>query len=138
MPQNPCVIATKTPSSDVLVFDYTKHPSKPDPNGVCHPDLRLRGHQKEGYGLSWNPTILERLSCTKWEKRKTAKQKRREKQRAKLVNATNLPDAEQPSVSGQNISSDLSPRAFKCPDCGKLPLPPVGSKTESQQLSGNF
>lgn len=32
MPQNPCVIATKTPSSDVLVFDYTKHPSKPG----CH------------------------------------------------------------------------------------------------------
>ena len=57
MPQNPCVIATKTPSSDVLVFDYTKHPSKPDPNGVCHPDLRLRGHQKEGYGLSWNPNM---------------------------------------------------------------------------------
>lgn len=57
MPQNPCVIATKTPSSDVLVFDYTKHPSKPDPSGVCHPDLRLRGHQKEGYGLSWNPSM---------------------------------------------------------------------------------
>ncbi|CAH8864041.1 unnamed protein product [Trichobilharzia szidati] len=55
MPQNPCVIATKTPSSDVLVFDYTKHPSKPDPSGVCKPELRLRGHQKEGYGLSWNP-----------------------------------------------------------------------------------
>ena len=57
MPQNPCVIATKTPSCDVLVFDYTKHPSKPDPNGVCVPDLRLRGHQKEGYGLSWNPNL---------------------------------------------------------------------------------
>merc|ERR1711902_284104 len=42
MPQNPCVIATKTPSSDVLVFDYTKHPSKPDPSGKCHPDLH--GH----------------------------------------------------------------------------------------------
>ena len=40
MPQNPCVIATKTPSSDVLVFDYTKHPSKPDPGGECSPDLR--------------------------------------------------------------------------------------------------
>lgn len=36
MPQNPCIIATKTPSSDVLVFDYTKHPSKP---GKC--DLSL-------------------------------------------------------------------------------------------------
>lgn len=32
MPQNPVVIATKTPSSDVLVFDYTKHPSKPGEN----------------------------------------------------------------------------------------------------------
>lgn len=29
MPQNPFIIATKTPSSDVLVFDYSKHPSKP-------------------------------------------------------------------------------------------------------------
>lgn len=29
MPQNSCIIATKTPTSDVLVFDYTKHPSKP-------------------------------------------------------------------------------------------------------------
>lgn len=57
MPQNPCVIATKTPSSDVLVFDYTKHPSKPDPSGECHPELRLKGHQKEGYGLSWNPNL---------------------------------------------------------------------------------
>ena len=47
MPQNPCIIATKTPSSDVLVFDYTKHPSKPDAQG-SQPDLRLRGHQKEG------------------------------------------------------------------------------------------
>ncbi|GBN38533.1 Histone-binding protein RBBP4 [Araneus ventricosus] len=57
MPQNPCIIATKTPSSDVLIFDYTKHPSKPDPSGECNPDLRLRGHQKEGYGLSWNPNL---------------------------------------------------------------------------------
>lgn len=29
MPQNHCIIATKTPTSDVLVFDYNKHPSKP-------------------------------------------------------------------------------------------------------------
>ncbi|XP_014784609.1 histone-binding protein RBBP4 isoform X3 [Octopus bimaculoides] len=57
MPQNPCIIATKTPSSDVLVFDYTKHPSKPDPSGECNPELRLKGHQKEGYGLSWNPNL---------------------------------------------------------------------------------
>ena len=83
MPQNPNVIATKTPSSDVLIFDYTKHPVKPVDKGrasidcqskithsnrysfsppslphiVCTPDLRLRGHQKEGYGLSWNANL---------------------------------------------------------------------------------
>uniref|UniRef100_A0A2K6AUP0 Histone-binding protein RBBP4-like N-terminal domain-containing protein n=1 Tax=Macaca nemestrina TaxID=9545 RepID=A0A2K6AUP0_MACNE len=39
MPQNPCIIATKTASSDVLVFNYTKHPSKPDPSGECNPDF---------------------------------------------------------------------------------------------------
>nr|XP_026653590.1 histone-binding protein RBBP4 [Zonotrichia albicollis] len=62
MPQNPCIIATKTPSSDVLVFDYTKHPSKPDPSGECNPDLRLRGHQKEGYGLSVDAHTAE-VNC---------------------------------------------------------------------------
>ena len=28
-----------------------------DASGECRPDLRLRGHQKEGYGLSWNPNL---------------------------------------------------------------------------------
>uniref|UniRef100_A0A2K5DDY6 Histone-binding protein RBBP4-like N-terminal domain-containing protein n=1 Tax=Aotus nancymaae TaxID=37293 RepID=A0A2K5DDY6_AOTNA len=48
MPQNSCITATKTPSSDVLVFDYTKHPSKPDPPGEC-------------YGLSWKPNLSGHL-----------------------------------------------------------------------------
>ena len=29
MPQSPFIIATKTPSAEVLVFDYSKHPSRP-------------------------------------------------------------------------------------------------------------
>eukprot|EP00164_Ancoracysta_twista_P004124 GFYU01005539.1.p1 GENE.GFYU01005539.1~~GFYU01005539.1.p1 ORF type:complete len:429 (+),score=122.99 GFYU01005539.1:23-1288(+) len=55
MPQNPTIIATKSPSADVLVFDYTKHDTKPNPGGACKPDVRLRGHSREGYGLSWSP-----------------------------------------------------------------------------------
>eukprot|EP00808_Paulinella_micropora_P010898 g53579.t1 len=55
MPQNPNLIATKTPSSQVFIFDRTKHDSKPAKPGVCQPDLRLHGHEKEGYGLNWNP-----------------------------------------------------------------------------------
>uniref|UniRef100_A0A914DZC2 Probable histone-binding protein lin-53 n=1 Tax=Acrobeloides nanus TaxID=290746 RepID=A0A914DZC2_9BILA len=54
MPQNPVIIATKSPSSEVFIFDYTKHPSIPNPDNQCKPQLRLRGHNKEGYGLSWN------------------------------------------------------------------------------------
>ncbi len=55
MPQNPNIIATKSPSKEVFIFDKTKHPSKPARNGECNPDLRLLGHKKEGYGISWSP-----------------------------------------------------------------------------------
>ncbi|EKX34778.1 hypothetical protein GUITHDRAFT_158785 [Guillardia theta CCMP2712] len=56
MPQNPCLIACKGPKPDVLVFDYTKHPSQPSHDGTVKADLRLGGHDSEGYGLSWNPS----------------------------------------------------------------------------------
>ncbi|KAJ1483817.1 structural basis of the interaction of Rbap46RBAP48 WITH histone H4, partial [Baffinella frigidus] len=61
MPQNPSVIATKGPSPDVLVFDYTKHASQPAAGSACKPELRLTGHSKEGYGLSWNALEEGRL-----------------------------------------------------------------------------
>ena len=54
MPQNQFIIATKTVNAEVYVFDYSKHPSKPPLDGACSPDLRLRGHNTEGYGLSWS------------------------------------------------------------------------------------
>jgi len=55
MPQNPTLIATKSVSSEFYLFDYTKHPTKPPSDGKCNPELRLLGHEKEGYGLSWSP-----------------------------------------------------------------------------------
>jgi len=61
MPQNPSIIATKTSYSEVLVFDYTKHPSEPDPSGLCSPELILKCHHTEGYGLSWNPILKGHL-----------------------------------------------------------------------------
>ncbi|KAL6517442.1 adenyl-nucleotide exchange factor [Orobanche minor] len=54
MLQNQAVIAAKTNSSEVYVFDSTKQQVDPQ-RGSCEPDLRLRGHDKEGYGLSWSP-----------------------------------------------------------------------------------
>ena len=67
MPQKFNVIATKTTSGEVHVFDYTQHPTKPE-NDIVRPQLRLMGHSKEGYyqriiifvkkykryALSWN------------------------------------------------------------------------------------
>ena len=40
-------------SGEVHVFDYQKHPSFPV-NKEVRPNLRLLGHEKEGYGLAWN------------------------------------------------------------------------------------
>jgi len=54
MPQNCSIIATKSPSSEVFVFDYTKLPSKPPADGKSSPLMRLTGHTSEGYGLSWS------------------------------------------------------------------------------------
>lgn len=55
MPQNPYLIATKSVSSEVYVFDWSMHPSKPAADGTFAPDMVLKGHTKEGYGLAWNP-----------------------------------------------------------------------------------
>ncbi|KAI0050615.1 histone acetyltransferase type B subunit 2 [Auriscalpium vulgare] len=55
MPQNPDLIATKAVSGEVLVFDRTKHSSEPERGGVCRPDIRLVGQNREGFGLAWNP-----------------------------------------------------------------------------------
>jgi WD40 repeat protein len=54
MPQNSSIIATKTISSQVYVFDLSKHPQTPENPSQCNPDLRLKGHRKEGYGLAFN------------------------------------------------------------------------------------
>jgi histone-binding protein RBBP4 len=48
MPQNPNLIATKTITGDVNVFDRTKHSSDPATDGVCRPDIVLKGQKKEG------------------------------------------------------------------------------------------
>jgi len=54
MPQNPFIIASKTVSGEVHVFDTSQHPLVPAPGKAVEPQLRLRGHTREGYGLSWN------------------------------------------------------------------------------------
>ena len=54
MPQSHRIIATKTTSGDVHIFDYFKHGVGPSTDEV-KPQLVLLGHTREGYGLDWNP-----------------------------------------------------------------------------------
>ena len=53
-PLNPFHIATKTVSGEVLVFDYSQHPSKPKEENTPLPLLTLLGHSAEGFALSWS------------------------------------------------------------------------------------
>lgn len=46
--ENPNVIATKSRSGEVYVFDRTTHASFPKEDEPFSPDLRLMGHSKEG------------------------------------------------------------------------------------------
>jgi histone-binding protein RBBP4 len=52
-PQDPQLIATKTVVGEVHIFNCQNQLSKL-PEGKANPDLKLLGHSKEGFGLSWN------------------------------------------------------------------------------------
>jgi len=47
MPSNSNIVATKSPSTDVFLFDCSTFPEVPE-NEVFKPTLRLKGHTKEG------------------------------------------------------------------------------------------
>jgi histone-binding protein RBBP4 len=53
MPQNSDFIATKTISGEIHIFNLNNHPDVPKNDNV-YPELRLRGHETEGFGLSWS------------------------------------------------------------------------------------
>lgn len=54
MPQDGSIIATKTNLFEVHIFDLKNHPAKPPVGGISNPDLRLTGHNTDGFGLSWS------------------------------------------------------------------------------------
>ena len=60
-PHNPNLIATKSPNAEVYLFDFSRHPNKPDSENNFRPEMTLKGHTGEGYGLSWNPRIEGQL-----------------------------------------------------------------------------
>lgn len=54
MPQNPNILATKSSTENVYLFDRTQHPTKPSKTQEFNPQLRLSGHTQTGYGLCWS------------------------------------------------------------------------------------
>ena len=60
-PQNHFVVASRGPSSEVYIWDLSKHPSFPAANAPFAPQAVCVGHTKEGYGLCWSPHTAGRL-----------------------------------------------------------------------------
>lgn len=56
MPQNPNLIASMSSNATAQIFDRTKHPLVPKDNEFI-PQIILRGHSQEGFGLNWSPLI---------------------------------------------------------------------------------
>ena len=54
MPQDNHILATMTTSGEVHLFDSRNHKSISEECKVS-PELILKGHSDEGYGISWNP-----------------------------------------------------------------------------------
>lgn len=54
LPSNPFFLATQTDKGNILLFDYSKHPSFPADTNIAYPQLILQGHTGEGTGLCWN------------------------------------------------------------------------------------
>lgn len=53
-PQNPNIIGTWAGDGNVYVWDRSKHQSIPS-NDEPKPQATLKGHDKEGFALEWNP-----------------------------------------------------------------------------------
>ncbi|AFM98599.1 hypothetical protein EHEL_070720 [Encephalitozoon hellem ATCC 50504] len=55
------ILAVRSDLSDVHIYDYTKHLSH---EKIPKPDMVLRGHERGGFGLSWNSLSSEEIaSC---------------------------------------------------------------------------
>lgn len=58
MPAMCSLIATRFDIPETYLYDYTKHPSFPKD---AVPDHILRGHERGGYGIAWNPVSAAEL-----------------------------------------------------------------------------
>ncbi len=55
MPQNHFIVASRGPSPEIYIWDFSKHRSFPDDDSVPSPQGVCVGHKAEGYGLCWSP-----------------------------------------------------------------------------------
>jgi histone-binding protein RBBP4 len=55
MPQKYHIIATHTTTGEINIFNYLNHKGKKK-DSLIKPEIRLKGHLKKGYGLSWSST----------------------------------------------------------------------------------
>jgi histone-binding protein RBBP4 len=53
-PHSSFILATQTSTGEVLIFNYSKHPTRPDDSDTeCRPEATLSGATAEGYAVEW-------------------------------------------------------------------------------------
>jgi histone-binding protein RBBP4 len=62
MPQNAQIVATKTTTADIYIFDRAQHEAEPAKDAKFAPQARLQGHSAEGYGVAWSPLTKGRIA----------------------------------------------------------------------------
>jgi len=56
MPQCASIVATRGPSCQVHVTDFSRRRANPEDRTSVRPDMRLKGPKKEGFALAWSPS----------------------------------------------------------------------------------
>jgi len=69
MPKQPNIIATQPCNGEIHIFDYFKHPKKPEPKAHVKPILKLTEHTEQVTGVSWNKSIRGALVSASEDKK---------------------------------------------------------------------
>eukprot|EP00672_Neobodo_designis_P023677 CAMPEP_0174835168 /NCGR_PEP_ID=MMETSP1114-20130205/5270_1 /TAXON_ID=312471 /ORGANISM="Neobodo designis, Strain CCAP 1951/1" /LENGTH=420 /DNA_ID=CAMNT_0016069113 /DNA_START=159 /DNA_END=1421 /DNA_ORIENTATION=+ len=61
LPQQAHVLAVRGRTSTISIVDIARRRAEPD-DTTPRPDMRLKGHKREGYGMEWNPIEMGQLA----------------------------------------------------------------------------
>lgn len=140
MPNNPFFIVTQTENGNILLFDYSKHPSFPSDTSTSYPQMILSGHTGEGTGLCWNYNKIYDYSKGKTQSKGKGSMKNKTTDVDKEVEKEKEKEKEQSSKE-EEYGSGLNPNDILLASCsadGSICLWDVEKGTKSNNVPRSF